>query len=246
MMAHPDREDAVRRILGQLDVDVCPVVWDCGRDRWDTGRRAMLSYDLTATHHAVIQDDVLVCRDLVAGLERAVAKADRGAPLCGYIGRLRPEKDTVLSAVTQARKVGASFITMHTLNWGPVVVMPIPDILPMIAHCDTLAEIANYDRRMSRYWELQRHVRIWYTFPCVVDHADGPSLVPKRVGTDRATLPHTRIAHEFAGEEVSALSLNWDGPVVHAPGPDRDLGVTRRASTIGMKARGAVYRPAGR
>lgn len=220
IMAHPAREDMVNSLLDELDLECdIPIVWDCGRGRWDTGRRAMLAYDIEATHHLVIQDDIIPCRDLIAGFRTALAATPGDMPLCGYVGRVRPDKDVVREAVNCARQAHASFITMHTLNWGPAVCVPTKDIMEMIAFCDTLTEIENYDRRMSRYWELRRHVRTWYTWPCLVDHADGPSLVPGRVGTNRKTRAHARIAHQFLGEEVSGLSVDWSGPVVHAACP---------------------------
>ena len=64
MMAHPKRAAQVEGILAQLDRKDVEVVWDERENRWDTGRRSMLAYDPRCSHHAVIQDDVLVCRDL--------------------------------------------------------------------------------------------------------------------------------------------------------------------------------------
>jgi hypothetical protein len=83
----------------------------------------------------------------------------------------------------------------------------------MVEHCNGL-NIPNYDRRMSRFFELQKGISVWYTWPSLVDHADGPSLVKGRVGTDRARARHARVAHTFIGEDASALDVNWSGAVV--------------------------------
>lgn len=214
MMAHPKRAEQVKRILSQLDRDDVQVVWDERGSRWDTGKRAMLSCDPACTHHAVIQDDVLVCRDLFAGMERALEHVPSGVPVCGYVGRVRPYAEIVTWAAARARAISASWLTMHTLNWGPLIIVPTSEIPDMIAHCDKLKDIPNYDRRLSRFFELERHVRIWYTWPSVVDHADGPSLVPGRIGTDRTVRIHTRVAHTFLGEEASALDVDWSGRVI--------------------------------
>jgi hypothetical protein len=216
MMAHPKRAEQVEQILARLDRDDVQVVWDERNSRWDTGKRAMLAYDPGCSHHAVIQDDVLVCRDLFAGVEAALHQMPHDVPLCGYVGRVRPYAEMVTMAAAVARQRGASFLTMHTLNWGPLVVVPTDCIEEMVEHCDTLTDIPNYDRRLSRYWELQRHLLVWYTWPSLVDHADGPSLVPGRIGTDRRKAQHTRVAHTFIGEDASALDVDWSGLAIDA------------------------------
>ena len=216
MMAHPNRAKQVEQILAKLDRDDVPVIWDTNGSRWDTGRRAMLAYDPACTHHVVIQDDIIPCRDLIAGLTAALEYVPGDVPVCGYVGRVRPYAAMVTAADRRARATGASWLTMHTLNWGPLIAVPTAVIPEMIAHGDTLKNIPNYDRRLSRFFELQQGVRIWYTWPSIVDHADGPSLVQGRIGTDRAKAIHCRVAHTFIGEEASALEVDWSGPAVDA------------------------------
>lgn len=224
MMAHPARAASVERILSALDRIDVPVVWDRKNDRHDTGRRAMLSYDPEADYHAVIQDDVLVCRDLCAGLERALDYLPADVPLCGYASRVLPYRRLIDKALQKHRHTHISWLTMHTLNWGPLVVVPTDAIPDMIAHYDALTGVPNYDRRLSRYWSLVRRSRIWYTWPSLVDHADGPSLVEGRGGTDRTrTAGRPRVAHTFLGEDASALDVDWSGEAVNlsAPGTPR-------------------------
>jgi hypothetical protein len=214
LMAHPKRAAQVDAILARLDRDDIEVVWDERNSRWDTGRRSMLAFDPKCTHHAVIQDDVLVCRDLFAGMVRAIECVPSGSPVCGYVGRVRPYSELVTYAAVRAAATGASWLTMHTLNWGPLIIIPTAEIPEMVRHCDKLKDIPNYDRRLSRFFELERDVKVWYTWPSVVDHADGPSLVPGRIGTDRKMRAHTRVAHTFIGEDRSALDIDWTGGVI--------------------------------
>lgn len=217
IMAHPDRKKQVDHV--QSAIGRVPVVWDEKQDRWDTGRRSMLAFDPGCTHHLVIQDDTLPCRDLIPGLEHALMYCPPDVPVCLYIGRRRPEYNSVSSVCAVAERIGASWVTMHTLNWGPGVVVPTDAIKEMIQFCDPLREIKNYDRRLSRYWELSVHSRVWYTWPSLVDHADGPSLVRGRLGTDRRKGHTSRVAWRYAGERTSALDLCWTNPVADMPDP---------------------------
>lgn len=231
MMAHPARNAQVAAILGKLDRDDVTVIWDTNGSRWDTGRRAMLAYNPSCTHHVVIQDDIVPCRDLIAGLTAALEHVPDDAPVCGYVGRVRPSADMVKAAALRARATGASWLTMHTLNWGPLIAVPTAVIPEMVAHCDTLKNVPNYDRRLSRFFEIKQGVRIWYTWPSIVDHADGPSLVPGRVATDRASARHCRVAHTFIGEDASALDVDWSGPAVDAEAQAAEFVVYRNSVT---------------
>ena len=230
MMAHPARTASVTRMLAALDGDVS-VVWDERNNRWDTGRRAMSAYDPKATHHAVIQDDLYVCRDLCAGLQEALTHIPRDVPLCGYVGRVRPYRQLIDAAVERTAGRNVSWLTMHVLAWGPLVVVPVAAIPEMLAYCDTLKRLENYDLRLSRFWGLERRSLVWYTWPSLVDHADGPSMVPGRAGVDRAKGARPRVAHNFIGEDASALDLDWTGDVIEVSKqgqPLRQLGGPRR------------------
>lgn len=213
IMAHPSRALMVASILKKLDRPNVKVIWDQKRSRWDTGRRSMLAYDPKCTHHLVLQDDILVCRDLIEGYRQALEHTPGDVALCGYVGRVRPNKKQVLMVVQRANAMRASFIRLHTLSWGPAIAVPTEIIPEMIAYCDPLRDVPNYDRRLSRYWEQKRQLLVWYTWPNLVDHADGPSLVPGRIGTNRAARAVSRVAHNFIGEDRSALEVNWGGPV---------------------------------
>lgn len=212
IMAHPERRLQVEGILARLDRPV-PVTWDKIHDRWDTGRRAMLAYDPECTHHVVIQDDVLVPRDLLAGLELALEHVPAGHPLCGYMGRVRPNAERVARMAAKAARQNASWVVMPEPLWGPLVCVPTSCIPEMIELCDGLVGIGNYDIRIGRYFQ-HKGIDIWFPWPSVVDHADGESLVVGRSATKRNGSRPTRIAHRFCGEETSVLDLDWSGPVV--------------------------------
>jgi len=78
IMAHPTRRDGALRVREALGGEI-PIVYDTNpvpsaapEQRWATGRRAWEAYDPDADWHLVIQDDAIVCQDMLAGLERAL------------------------------------------------------------------------------------------------------------------------------------------------------------------------------
>lgn len=200
IMAHPSRADFIPSIVDTLD-DVAQVVWDERNDRWDTGRRSMLAYDRKATHHLVIQDDAILCADLVAGLTVALNHVPADAPVGLYVGSLRPRYMQVDVAWQRARRSGSPWLVMEGPWWGVGVVVPTDQIRAMVSWGDLHPEIANYDRRMARFFK-ERDIDCWYTVPSLIDHRSGhPSLIPGRTGH--------RTARTFIGKGVSALSVEW-------------------------------------
>jgi hypothetical protein len=202
VMAHPRREAMVTELVESLDRPA-QVVWDEHNDRHDTGIRAMCAYDPAATHHLVIQDDAVACRDLLAGTEQALEHVPADAPVSLYVGRVRPFRRSVERAV-EAAGDGVSWLTMEGVYWGPAIVVPtatIDDLAAWYRH----STIQNYDRRVSRWFE-KHGTACWYSWPSLVDHRGDDSLV---TGHNQR-----RTAHRFAGTDVSALSVDWSGEVV--------------------------------
>lgn len=207
IMAHQKRAAFIPELEARLDRPA-EVVWDRKNDRWDTGRRALLTYDRSATHHLVLQDDALICRDLVAGVERALEHTPGDSPVCLYVGKVRPYKALVDEYTRDSER--ASWLVMAQINWGVAIVFPTKIIESMVAWCDN-QDIPNYDSRMSRWFET-RGISTWYPWPSLVDHRESPSLVPSRGHAGR-------VARRFAGEDVSALDIDWGGDVVKLPHP---------------------------
>lgn len=220
VMAHPRRKRFVTELLARLDRPA-RVVWDERNDRWDTGRRSMLAYDPAATHHLVVQDDAIIPRDLVAGVERALGHAPADSPLCLYCGRNQPYRELVQQLVSRAGG-DASWLTMSQLHWGVGIVMPTSLIDDMVTWCDTRTSIANYDRRISR-WCQHRGLTVWYPWPSLVDHRDSPSLVAGRGSANRR-------AHRFLGEDRSVLDCRWTGGVVSIPALNSDAELAKAAT----------------
>lgn len=203
IMAHPRRAFFVAELVQRLDRDA-EIVWDRFGDRHDTGRRAMLAYDPSATHHLVIQDDAVVCRDLVAGVEEAIPHIPPTAPMCLYVGRVKPFAGAVTRLVDSTSE-HTSWLRMPEANWGVALVVPTAAIPEAMAWFAT-QRFENYDKRVGRFFRLVKQEPTWYTWPSLVDHRDSPTLV--RGHGDR------RHAHSFIGEDASAKGLDWRGEVL--------------------------------
>ncbi|WP_051326000.1 hypothetical protein [Glycomyces tenuis] len=207
IMAHPKRSEFIPELEAQLDRPAT-VAWDDGSNsRWGTGRRALLAYEPAATHHLVIQDDAVIPRDLVAGVEAALQYTPGDVPVCLYVGKTRPYREMVREYVKRAEQ-GASWLVMDQINWGVAIVFPTNIIDDMVAWCDT-QRIPNYDSRMSLWFEHQG-IPTWYPWPSLVDHRESPSLVPGRGHSGR-------VAHRFIGADVSALDIDYSGDVLRLP-----------------------------
>lgn len=202
VMAHPARAHLVDELVDALEIGADRVVWDTNNNRWHTGRRAWETYDPAADYHFVIQDDALVCRDLIAGLEKALDHVPAEAIVSPYTGTRRPMSGIVENAVGEARAAGAAWIIMRALNWGVGIIAPTSSIDDMIAWADKQS-YPNYDRRVGRYYYLVTCWPVWSTWPTLIDHRDhdtAPSLCGHGPG---------RVAHGFIGTDRSALEIDW-------------------------------------
>lgn len=199
-MAHRSRAPLVTELVESLDVpaDEVQVVWDTKGDRWDTGSRALLAYDEGATHHLVLQDDAIVCRDLVAGLLRLLPLIPSGCPMCLYTGTYRKFIHTMNVAYMSSP---FSWMVTPGILWGVGILIPTFDIPAILSFCAERPE-QNYDMRLSRYYELEKPVGVWSPIPSLVEHRPGESLIAGRTGG--------RQAWRFIGQDKSALDFPVD------------------------------------
>jgi len=208
IMAHPARAAFVDELRAGELAGV-PVVWDERSDRWDTGRRSMLAFDPAATWHVVVQDDAIVCRDFLAGVELALGACEPSGPVAFYTGRVRPARVFVEGMVCAADELGRRWLEFEGPWWGVAVAVPTAMIPAMVEWGDRNTKIPNYDRRMAAHFDLIG-ATCRYSHPSLVDHRVGgenPSLVP-----GRGNAP-SRTAFRFIGDE-SPLSIDWNTPAV--------------------------------
>jgi hypothetical protein len=194
VMAHPDREDAAKRIAQELD---CGITWDERNREWDTARRALLAYPAEATHHLVIQDDAVLCRDLELVLPDLALE---GSPVCLYTGAPHPKGEHFGPAMRDARAQGVNWLAGRTPLWGVAVLYPTEHLPELVSWGDAHPMYHGSDSRASKWYDAQGIDR-WYTVPSLVEHEDGRSL-----------LGHCRTARRawsFIGRDASALDVDW-------------------------------------
>ena len=230
IMAHPSRKKYIGYLFAKLG-RVVPVAWDRGLGRWDTGRRAWELHDPEASHHLVLQDDVLLSRDLLAALPVVVAGAPL-QPISLFACNKRPWNPLIDKCRQEAEKV--RWLILQRLNWGPAILLPQEDIAPMLAWVEGNCHMPNYDVRIA-YWYLTWGRPIWYTMPSLVDHrTEGHSLVwplPNQNG---------RQARWFIGKEACGTDLNWKSRAIQEALPLEDY--LRLTETLNEKCRRAKGR----
>lgn len=209
IMAHRARQEHAEELQSRLDREA-PIVYDPQPlpspdpvQRWHTGRMAWEAHDPEADWHMVIQDDALVCDDLVSGLEKALEVLGPKGLVCAYSGTGKPDQTHIKRAIAHAREHGHSWWSSRSLCWGVAIIAPVPTIGAMLKWCSQPHRKGiNYDKKIGLYYRDVKNWRSWYTNPSLVDHRDGESLVGH--GT---TIPGGRRAHNF--HSGSALEIDW-------------------------------------
>lgn len=198
-MAHEKRAGFVAELTASLDRAV-PVVWDHHNDVWDTGRRALLSFDSGADYHLVLQDDVIACQDLLAGVERALDFVPGVGVVSLYTGSHSHANGRLDLIWERWRGQPYRWLRLSSMRWGPAVCVPTQLIDDLVAFADRRTE-NSYDQRID-HWANHRRLPTFYTSPSLVEHRRSPSL--------RAGRPD-RHAYQFIGSDRSALDVDWSG-----------------------------------
>jgi len=197
VMAHPSRAPQALALARQIDA---LTAWDERNDEWDNGARAWRTTDPAADWAVVVQDDAVPVPNFRHHLERALAKTPRtGISL--YVGTGRPRAERVRRAAHEATRQGASWLECDSLLWGVAIALPAEHVDPMLDWAQHQRQ--PYDQRISAWYRRSRKQPVRMTWPSLVDHADGPTLVK----SGRPAVP--RHAHLAAEPEH-----DWSGPVV--------------------------------
>lgn len=148
------------------------------------GDRAWAAHDPAADWHVVLQDDALPVPGFVDQVHAALTVAPATA-VSFYVGTSMPFQTVgpVRYAIDLADRTGAAWLESCSLHWGVGVAMPtqsVTDFLAWAQGCDL-----PYDERIGAYWRRVQHAPVRYTWPSLVDHADGPTTLEHPDGRPR-------------------------------------------------------------
>lgn len=118
----------------------------------------------------VLQDDALVCDDLVDGVEYALKHIPDPVVMSLYMGAGTPLPRLWGSLAARARAEGASWIVGPRSTWGVGLVIPTRLIGDMLEFGDRHGSTPD-DMRIGR-WARARGIETWFPFPSFVDHDD--------------------------------------------------------------------------
>lgn len=202
IMAHPSRVDMVRNLRTSLGD--AAVSWDDGGGLWANARSAWGMASAGATHHLVVQDDAIPCRDLIAGTAKAIEM-------------LPFPHECAVSLFCGQRSIRKAEEKGRSWAWAPTTIAAVALVLParLISewmewtdrNVDPMLQGAD-DYRMSM-WLAATGRRCYYTVPCLVEHGCPKSSLAARPSV--AQVDNLRVAATYAGEETSALELDWSG-----------------------------------
>jgi len=204
VMAHPKRGEWAEELAKQIPATI---TWEEKNDRHDTGYKAISSYNPDATHHCVVQDDVILAKNFAASVREACKYADPKSPIGLYYGSKGKTSSQHAVAAEKAKKHNASWIVRKGPIWGPAIVYPVFTISSLLKYFES-SIVENYDRRVMRYYESVDQM-CWYTYPSLVDHRQEGN--PSLCGHDRGE----RAARCFVGPQ-NPLEVDWSGPVLKA------------------------------
>jgi hypothetical protein len=194
-------------LLPMLAVGACTslaTVYDQGNGEWDTHSRAWeahLGQD-ELTHGLVLEDDALPCQGMVDGALAAIQRFPTSAISLYFGQHENPYSRTsrvrrARNAVTLAQDFDdVSWISTPGLWWGVAVILPVAWIEPMLAYWQP-RKTGLYDERISKWLIMHEKGPVYNTWPSLVDHADGPSLLRRHRKSGRRAFQTVRLARDW-------------------------------------------------
>lgn len=218
---HPSRAEWLAELLEDLGPfgKTARVCSDPGKSgSWPTTKRSWSDIPEDADYHMVIEDDVVVCKDFVVGMKRAIRHRPAAiiAPYSAQWGTLAQE----------AYAAGRSWVQIPGKMSGQCICMPavwarrfIPwheSWLPPYEDTDFWVKkhgcVTEYRRKAAwcnwSDWRVRMFAKtfklpIWFTVPSLVDHRGFDS------GVNPGGNAPTKRAQIFIGRDRSALEVDW-------------------------------------
>lgn len=168
---------------------------------WPNARSAWTGWHPDATHHIVIQDDVLICADFVQ--------------VMAYLAHLRPgavispysEQDDIL----RARATGQSWVIHDRGLYGLCSMWPVEVLADAVGWIDAhFAPEFRWDDARFNVYCLAHERSVWVTAPSLVQHG-----CPERRESLVAHGGDDRLSRWFIGEQGYGLEMGWTH--IHVP-----------------------------
>ena len=197
----PERAALVQSTLERLGRRV-PVLLDVEHrgSRWNS-RRAWGAVDGHSTHHLVMEDDALVCRDFIAVAEAALT-ANPDALVSFFTPKIE---------LLKAKARDESWVKISTVQWTQAVTLPTSRVGQFLQWEKRYLQ-DEYPHKEGSLGMFVKTVEleIFCTAPNLVDHADVPSAMGHNP-------PSNRVSHWFLGDDDGSV-IDWskglDEPVV--------------------------------
>lgn len=174
IVAHEARAPEANELARTLDAIVC--MDDGTLGTYGNHRAALLAGAATgASHVCVLEDDAVPVDRFTEHVQRA-AEAMPNELVGLYVGQSRPRAELIDRAVRRADEVGASWLHSINLLWGVGYLAPTSAIPSLVAASDIRTASRYADTRIGQAWRSSQGRPIYYTWPSLVDHADGPSI----------------------------------------------------------------------
>ncbi len=149
---------------------------------WENCKRAWKMRDPNADYHLVLQDDAIICDNLIERIEELIKKTPGDyAYQLFFMGELAIR----VEEKTKAEKDG--FIIRKNLNSGVAIMLPtnqIERIMSLAEHNNTNIDDANIGYALN-----QISMKVIYPVPCFINHRsckETPTLI-SRVETERVS-----------------------------------------------------------
>ena len=234
VMHHPRRSDRIPALLAACQPLPLRVIVDPDPDGppspLRTAKRAWAAIAPGATHHVVLQDDILPMAGFAEHLHRALA----ARPADGVTLSVQQTSPRNSYAVRRAALAGRPFAQMSAVEWTPTLALALP-----VAYAGDLArflsgipdEYVDDDQLVTRFC-AEREVQVVATVPNIVEHADVVSL---SIYGDEGRRPVT-----VYDEHLKIPSAWWESAAAApAPAPERPGGggfaVELRESRCGLR-----------
>ena len=166
---------------------------------WGPWQRAWNARAEGATHHVVLQDDVLICADLPATM-LALAKARPDDLVSGFLPR---------RAIDRAVQNGKHWVRTRRFLWAQCVMMPVAMGDDFVLWANTHEQPAwshHDDVRMQAYLSSINRAA-WVAVPHPVEHV-GDELPGGSVLHHHGS-PHRRRARAWLGQDGCGAHLPW-------------------------------------